>query len=246
MHGHVPVLSLPLDLLVVVRHHVFPRFWLDGHKYKCNFGRNKNISGSPSDVRQRICPKKPNKTKPPLQVLAVTKGNSEKIKAWDEAHGHIGLSIVWVNSYYCKHKSSYSYFTLCFSHFPLASGLESGVDGSWIYWNRGLFPHPMMSCEPFAFIEVRSLYNYNHHDLSWVINEVFVSGVRWAGFHSLVSCDVERMTTTYSSAEEVGRGGKWSFKAIRKWSAWCHAQRILLGSPAWLYSWAASCHPSSQ
>ena len=35
----------------------------------------------------------PNKTKPPLQVLAVAKGNSEKIKVWDEAHDGYIMSI---------------------------------------------------------------------------------------------------------------------------------------------------------
>ena len=35
-------------------------------------------------MREVLVPQ-PNKTKPPLQVLAVAKGNSEKIKVWDEA-----------------------------------------------------------------------------------------------------------------------------------------------------------------
>ena len=38
----------------------------------------------------------PNKTKPPLQALAVAVGNSEKKKVWDEAHDGIIL---------CKHKT---------------------------------------------------------------------------------------------------------------------------------------------
>jgi hypothetical protein len=48
-------------------------------------GEINNINGSQSDIRQCFCPEKPNKAKPPLQVLAVTKGNSEKIQVWDEA-----------------------------------------------------------------------------------------------------------------------------------------------------------------
>ena len=38
----------------------------------------------------------PNKTKPPLQVLAVAVGNSEKNKVWDEARDGVIL---------CKHKT---------------------------------------------------------------------------------------------------------------------------------------------
>ena len=57
------------------------------------------VNASLMPQSQALAPQ-PNKTKPPLQVLAVAKGNNEKIKVWDEARdGHIGLSIVWANSY---------------------------------------------------------------------------------------------------------------------------------------------------
>ena len=47
-------------------------------------------------ARVEVFAPQPNKTKPPLQVLAVAKGNSEKIKVWDEAHDvYIRLSFVW-------------------------------------------------------------------------------------------------------------------------------------------------------
>ena len=36
-------------------------------------------------AEQEVLVPQPNKTKLSLQVLAVTKGNSEKIKVWDEA-----------------------------------------------------------------------------------------------------------------------------------------------------------------
>jgi hypothetical protein len=46
-----------------------------------------------------VCPilmPQPNKTKLPLQVLAVAVGNSEKNKVWDEAHDGVIL---------CKHET---------------------------------------------------------------------------------------------------------------------------------------------
>ena len=60
----------------------------------------------------------PNKNKPPLQVLAVAEGNSEKIKVWGEARDDIIINHI---------KPIYSYKTLRFSHFLSASGLESAV-----------------------------------------------------------------------------------------------------------------------
>ena len=42
----------------------------------------------------------PNKNKLPLEVLAVTKENSEKIKVWDEAHDDIIINHIKYNKTY--------------------------------------------------------------------------------------------------------------------------------------------------
>jgi hypothetical protein len=42
----------------------------------------------------------PNKNKPPLQVLAVAEGNSEKIKVWDEARDDIIINHIKHNKTY--------------------------------------------------------------------------------------------------------------------------------------------------
>jgi len=55
-------------------------------------------------------PEEPNKTKPPLQFLAVVEGNSEKIRFRIK---HM-MGINWI-----KHKIIYSYITSRFSHFLL-------------------------------------------------------------------------------------------------------------------------------
>ena len=49
----------------------------------------------PSDL---ILTPQPNKTKPPLQVLAVAEGNSEKNKVWDEARDGVIINHI-------KHKT---------------------------------------------------------------------------------------------------------------------------------------------
>src|SRR5882762_11839020 len=59
----------------------------------------------------------PNKTKPPLQVLAVVEGNSEKIRLEVQTHD--------VRIYWLKHKIIYLYITSLFSHFLSTAGLES-------------------------------------------------------------------------------------------------------------------------
>ena len=56
----------------------------------------------------------PNKTKPPLQVLPVVEGNSEKIRFKDH--------MIW--EYY---KIIYLYITSHFSHFLSMAGLESAL-----------------------------------------------------------------------------------------------------------------------
>jgi hypothetical protein len=63
--------------------------WAFQYKCKGTSGENDNIGGFRSDVKQRFPSEKPNKTKPPLQVLAVAEGNSEKNKVWDEARDRV-------------------------------------------------------------------------------------------------------------------------------------------------------------
>ena len=68
----------------------------------------------PSD---RILMPQPNKTKPPLQVLAVVEGNGEKTRFRIK---HVMGGINWI-----KHEIIYSYITSHFSHFLSTAGLES-------------------------------------------------------------------------------------------------------------------------
>jgi len=55
--------------------------------------------------------------------LSCDKGNSEKIKVWDEACDGYIILIVWRTC--IKHKSSYLYFTFVFFSFPI--GIWVGV-----------------------------------------------------------------------------------------------------------------------
>jgi hypothetical protein len=59
----------------------------------------------------------PNKTKPPLQVLAVVEGNSEKMRFRDQTRDG---EINWI-----KHKIIYLFITSHFSRFLSTAGLES-------------------------------------------------------------------------------------------------------------------------
>jgi hypothetical protein len=52
--------------------------------YEIRVSQTKQMKNRPHWVHS-VRPEEPNKTKPPLQVLAVAKGNSEKNKVWDEA-----------------------------------------------------------------------------------------------------------------------------------------------------------------
>ena len=72
----------------------------------------------------------PNKNKPPLQVLAVAKGNSEKIKVWGEACDDIMINHI---------KPIYSYKTLRFFSFPISVRFEVCICAQLVI---GLsFPH---------------------------------------------------------------------------------------------------------
>jgi hypothetical protein len=55
----------------------------------------------------------PNKTKPPLQVLAVAEGNSEKNKVWDEAHDGVIINHI-------KHKTLSTRIRHCVFSFPIS------------------------------------------------------------------------------------------------------------------------------
>jgi len=60
------------------------------NEHLCN-----QFAAVPSDL---ILTPQPNKTKPPLQVLAVAEGNSEKNKVWDETHDGVIINHI-------KHKT---------------------------------------------------------------------------------------------------------------------------------------------